>query len=112
MKSNILFIDDDKNVLEGYQRILEKKEKSSSLVDDVFAIDDEESDDFEREVFPFDYQIFTASQGKDGAKIVEDQLESGNPINVAFIDMRELYLGCNEIVFKTKFLERSINFDR
>jgi signal transduction histidine kinase len=82
--NNVLFIDDDTEILDHYKGFLCKKKSAlEELGDDIFSLDAEE----EIDVFS-QYNIFTATQGLEGIKIVTEQKEKGLPIKVAFIDMR------------------------
>ncbi|MCT4642407.1 MAG: hybrid sensor histidine kinase/response regulator [Bacteriovoracaceae bacterium] len=87
MKFNILFIDDEKDILAAYQRLLESNSKKSKL-DDLLG---ELTDDIpEEKKFTHEdqYNFFQASQGQDGIDIVKKQLELKDPISLCFVDFR------------------------
>lgn len=65
--NNVLFIDDDKLILESYKKIFSTKKDNQ---------------------FSSQFNILEASQGEDGVSIIKERLDSNDPIKVAFIDMR------------------------
>lgn len=80
----ILFIDDDKDVIQGYLKIFEKKEDSESisLMNDLFENTNEDKKE------DSSYELHTATQGEDGVRLIEESLDQDEPFSVAFIDMR------------------------
>ncbi len=89
MNNKILFIDDENEVINAYKKIFEKT--NNSEIDNLAASFFEEKDiAVENQESSFDdivFDIFTANQGIDGVKIVEENLNN-NPIQVVFVDMR------------------------
>lgn len=84
---NLLFIDDESEILDSYKTIFTKKDRSNikdalDLFDDISLEDQTESSN------DINYNILLASSGEDGVKIVQEMQEKGTPIHVAFVDMR------------------------
>lgn len=85
MTNNILFIDDDENVIEGYKHIFNRPDQSKlDELSDLLELSHSNPSLFADE----NYRIFTASGGLNGIDIVEQQYNQDDPIKVAFIDMR------------------------
>lgn len=86
--NNIIFIDDEVNILESYKSIFKKNKPASKLL----GLADDFLGESSSKVFdPFDevdFNIMTADQGLAGVEIVKKMAEQGNPLKVAFIDMR------------------------
>lgn len=85
MKNNILFIDDDANILDGYKRYFNREKSSSldkveSMIGATSALDDQDTDS--------EFRLFFASQGQQGIRVVQERKEAGDDILVAFIDVR------------------------
>lgn len=80
--NNILFIDDENDILESYKTIMTKKEEKNinSFFDDDLDLDPEPTTD--------SYNVLTALQGEEGLDLLEARLNTDNPVKVAFIDMR------------------------
>ncbi len=87
MKFNLLFIDDEKDILNAYESLIGNDERSNfSKVDNLleeFGINNDK-----KEIYNDNYRFFSASQGKEGVAIVEEQQRSRDPINVCFVDFR------------------------
>lgn len=81
MRKNILFIDDDSAVLNGYEKLF--KNPKSNHVSDI-----EELLGIEEKIHDEDYVLYFASQGEKGIEIVKERVEEQDPISLAFIDMR------------------------
>lgn len=86
--NNIIFIDDEINILESYKSIFKKNKPASKLL----GLADEFLGESSSKAFdPFDevdFNILTADQGLVGVELVKKMAEQGNPLKVAFIDMR------------------------
>jgi signal transduction histidine kinase len=83
--NNIIFVDDDREVLTNYKSLFEKK--SSSVLDEadtVLGLETERRD----EETQYNYNIFCKSQGIEAVEVIKKQFDKNNPIKVAFIDMR------------------------
>lgn len=85
----IIFIDDEKEILNNYVRIFETSKESSSelreLADGFFELEEyrpAKSNPLQ------DFTCFTASQGEEGIEIIRKELQTETPIQIAFIDMR------------------------
>ena len=87
MKSRLLFIDDESEILEAYKSLFTKN--TNNDLDDLLSslnIGNDEGNDQNNEDFA--YEVVTASQGLDGVKEVQKSVELDKSFQVAFIDMR------------------------
>lgn len=84
-RHNILFIDDDLDVLESYKLIFRDKEDSESLelIDDLFGGGELKENEGEN---PFN--IFICSQGEEAIELIEQKKKEGIRFKAAFVDMR------------------------
>ncbi len=80
--NNILFIDDENDILESYKTIMSKNEEKNinSFFDDDLKIDSPPDTEL--------YNVLTALQGEEGLELLKERLNTDNPVKVAFIDMR------------------------
>ena len=80
--NNILFIDDENDILESYKTIMSKNEEKNinSFFDDDLKIDSPPDTNV--------YNVLTALQGEEGLELLKERLNTDNPVKVAFIDMR------------------------
>ncbi len=86
MKNNILFVDDEQDILNSYARLFENKPSSSiqeleSLLDMTTNVSTDDS-------LELNYNFFSCSQGMDAVNKVREQLEKNDPIKVIFMDIR------------------------
>jgi signal transduction histidine kinase len=86
--NNLLFIDDEDEILKSYKRIFEKSSKSSDLKGLAADFFGEAVASYDLDNDGAEYVAYTASQGLDGVELVKKQLELNDPFKVAFIDMR------------------------
>lgn len=81
----IIVIDDNKAIHQDFIKILSVNE-----ADDLSGVEKKLFGDVgapKKSVLPY-FQIDTASQGQEGAKMVEDAFKAGNPYALAFVDIR------------------------
>jgi len=83
MRNNLLFIDDDTEILKNYLNLFTKKSDSVDATLELLNILGDEKSKTQKK-----YKVYTSSQGLEGISVIEKQLDDNNPINVAFIDMR------------------------
>jgi len=87
MKYRVLVIDDNRSIHEDFKKILAPEDAGSDELDALGA------DLFEEEAevavqFGAEFEIDTASQGRDGMEMAKKAMEEGNPYALAFVDMR------------------------
>ncbi len=87
--NNLLFIDDEVDIIDSYARIFQssREEKDYSLEDAAENFFGEGVVSLRKES-DLDFKVFTALQGEEGLEIVKAQIKKKDPVCVAFIDMR------------------------
>lgn len=89
IRSKILFIDDEKEILSAYESIFKVKENSHlNELESLLEEEPEEENVFEEDMLKVDYDIFTATQGEEGIAIFKEHNLEDNPFKIVFIDMR------------------------
>lgn len=90
MKSRILIIDDDPDIIESYCTMLNAEEDQSALLlNELSEIAGIIPDATAHPVAPPpSFDLLTARQGDEGVKLHEQSIKSGKPVAMAFIDMR------------------------
>lgn len=89
MKANkILFVDDDKEILQNYLAMFTKKKESNSSeqLNDLFG--NNNIDTKTASCRFVDYEVEVADQGAKAVEIAKKAFHEGTPFKVAFIDMR------------------------
>jgi len=88
MRDNILFVDDEQDILKNYKILFERK--TSAAMSELESLLDIESDklDIREKEEEVKYNIFQSSQGLDAVQVVRDQMAKSNPIKVIFMDIR------------------------
>jgi signal transduction histidine kinase len=86
MRSKILFIDDEKEILEAYKELFIKNEENTldNLLQELELDGGNEISSSEE----IEYQTDFATQGLEGFTKIKQALEFDEPFNIAFIDMR------------------------
>lgn len=86
----ILVVDDEETVLEAYDTVLSphKTKSEEVLIDNAKALFGDSPTFPGRLQKRFSADLLPAQQGKDAVQIVKESVDSGNPISMAFIDMR------------------------
>ena len=89
MKNNILFVDDEQDILNSYVKLFENEvSPSMKELESLLEMEDDSVNQNDSEEFESNYAFFKCSQGLDAVEIVKDQLKKNNPIKVIFMDIR------------------------
>lgn len=88
MKDNILFVDDEPEILETYGSIFQSNDENDELIKAANALLGPGSLSTENQGKMDGYRPFLCSQGSDAVEVVKTQQDLKDPIKVAFIDMR------------------------
>lgn len=87
--SKVIFVDDEKDILDHYKSVFFKNSKKSNLetiAAELFSSKDVLAKEIKNDLQGI--QVLTALQGEDAVEAVQRELHSGDPIEIAFIDMR------------------------
>jgi len=90
MKSRILIIDHDPDIIESYSTMLNAEEdQSTALLNELSEIAGILPETASRPITPPpSFDLITARQGEEGVLLHEQSIKSGTPVAMAFIDMR------------------------
>ena len=116
MINNILFVDDERSILDTYQEIFSEKSWNRFLQEmtprtQYIDLDELIPQNIQNENFLDQFRIFLSNNGMSAVDTVKLQFEINDPIKVAFVDIR-MPLGINgiETAIKIREIDPNIEF--